>query len=68
MQLTLNIPDNKLSFFMELVDSLGFVRLEHTEGLTSIQKELVDAEIRKAKENPEYMLNFDEAWKTLNLD
>ena len=68
MQLTLNVPDNKLSFFMELVNSLGFVQLEQTGVLTSMQKELVDAEIMKAKNNPEYMLDFEEAWKTLKLD
>lgn len=66
MQLTLNIPDNKLPFFMELVQSLGFVKME-TKGisLSARQKELTDAELRKADENPDYMLDFEAAWKTL---
>lgn len=27
-QLTVKIPDNKLSFFMELIQSLGYVQVE----------------------------------------
>ncbi|MEX0966407.1 MAG: hypothetical protein WD077_04155 [Bacteroidia bacterium] len=27
-QITLNIPDNRFQFFMELIKSLGFVQLE----------------------------------------
>jgi hypothetical protein len=39
-----NIPENKLSFFMELVKNLGFTPEIKTEGkkLTSKQQQLVD--------------------------
>lgn len=30
-QITLNIPDNKVPFFMELVNSLGFVKKVETD-------------------------------------
>lgn len=35
----IDIPDNKLSFFLELVKNLGFKRVKR---LTNEQKELVD--------------------------
>lgn len=67
MQLTIHIPDNKVDFFMELVNSLGFAKVAHSESsLTQRQKELTDAELRKADETPGYMLDFGTAWKTLN--
>ena len=69
MQLTLNVPDNKLPFFMELLQSLGFVKME-TNGfsLSPRQKELTDAELRKADETPDYMLDFEAAWKNLKME
>lgn len=71
MQLTLEIPDNKLPFFMELVHNLGFIKLEKNpemSPLTKRQMELADIEVQKAKDNPESLLDFEEAWKTLELD
>jgi hypothetical protein len=71
MQLTLNIPDNKMAFFMELIGNLGFVKMEAATGLAGLtqrQKELVDVEARRANENPGYMLDFEEAWQTLKAD
>jgi hypothetical protein len=41
-QVVLNIPDNKYPFFMELVKSLGFVKLSDEAKLTKKQKEFVD--------------------------
>jgi enamine deaminase RidA (YjgF/YER057c/UK114 family) len=41
-QVTLNIPDNKYSFFMELVKSLGFVKVSGQTKLTKKQQEFVE--------------------------
>lgn len=41
-QVILNIPDNKYSFFMELVKSLGFVKVPNEPTLTKKQKEFVE--------------------------
>lgn len=38
-RIVMDIPDNKLSFFMELVNNLGFKNIEK---LTNVQKEFVD--------------------------
>lgn len=70
-RITLEIPDNKLDFFMELVRNLGFVSLnkdttEHV--LSARQRELVDAEILKAKENPAYMLDWKTAQQQIDWD
>jgi len=40
-QITLNIPDNKYSFFMELIKSLGFVKITEKTELTQKQQEFV---------------------------
>ena len=42
-KVVLNIPDNKYSFFMELVKSLGFIKVkEETPTLTKKEQEFVD--------------------------
>jgi hypothetical protein len=41
-QVTLNIPDNKYPFFMELVKSLGFVKVPDEPKLTKKQQEFVE--------------------------
>ena len=40
-QVVLNIPDNKYPFFMELVKSLGFVKVPEETKLTKKQQEFV---------------------------
>jgi len=70
-QLTINIPDNKLTFFLELVQNLGFVQVDKKVNdtvLTERQKELVEIELQKIKDDPNSLLDWDEARKTLNLD
>jgi hypothetical protein len=66
-ELTLKIPDNKLSFFMELIKSLGFVQIEQ-EVLTPHQKEQVNQERKLVKENPHFMLDWDDAQKLLKVE
>ncbi len=72
MQLTLDIPENKLSFFMELIQNLGFVKIDKKagsiNGLTEHQKELVNIERKKAKENPGYMQDWDDVLQRLDPD
>lgn len=41
-QVTLNIPDNKYPFFMELVKSLGFVKVSDKPKLGKKQQEFVE--------------------------
>ncbi len=69
-KLTVNIPDNKLSFFTELVHSLGFKvdKDAPKEILTAKQIELVNKERRKINGDPGHFLDWEEARKTLNTD
>ena len=41
-QITLNIPERKYSFFMELVNSLGFVKKVHVHDESEKQRILQD--------------------------
>jgi hypothetical protein len=41
-QITLYIPDNKYTFFMELVKSLGFVKVSDNPKLTLKQQDFVE--------------------------
>ena len=41
-QVVLNIPDNKYPFFMELVKSLGFIKVSGEPKLTKKQQEFVE--------------------------
>ena len=41
-QVVLNIPDNKFSFFMELIKSLGFVRISNERKLTKKDLDFVE--------------------------
>jgi hypothetical protein len=70
--LTVKIPDNKLDFFLELINSLGFVKVEKEEAATTIlsqeQIKLVEEERNKIKNNSDYLLDWNEARKSLKLD
>ncbi len=59
-QVTLNIPDKKLPFFMELVKNLGYVKMEENnlskeqllDELKDAVKELTSIQKGKAKARP----------------
>lgn len=70
--LTVKIPDNKLAFFLELVNSLGFVKVEKHEAVAQVlsneQIKLVEEERQKIKQNFDYLLDWNDARKSLKLD
>ena len=54
MQVILDIPENRMAFFMELITSLGFINATDKAGrspLSQHQMDLVDMEIQKAKDD-----------------
>lgn len=70
-QLTVKIPDNKLSFFMELIQSLGYVQVEKKSEnpvLTDQQIRLVEEERSKMKADPDSMIDWEEGRKMLHVD
>lgn len=68
--ISLQIPDNKYSFFMELVQSLGFVQVNRKESsvLSAAQIQAVEEERRKLKEDSGYGMDWEDARKTLKTD
>ena len=54
-KVVLNIPDNKYPFFMELVKSLGFVKVTHETKLTKKQQKFVEG-TKNALEQVEHHL------------
>lgn len=67
--LTVRIPENKLAFFLELINSLGFVKIDQGESDSSIlskeQIKLIEEERTKIKTNSGYLINWEEARKSL---
>lgn len=62
-QVILNIPDNKYPFFMELVNSLGFVKVPEEVKLTENQHEFVEG-TKKSLEEVERHLKGEIKLKT----
>lgn len=62
-QVTLNIPDHKYPFFMELVNSLGFVKISDKQKLTQKQLEFVEG-TKKSLEQVEQHLKGEIKLKT----
>lgn len=66
-QVILNIPDSKYSFFMELVNNLGFVKTIDTV-ISEDQKKIVMQRIAASDKNPERLLNWEEVKNDFKLD
>ncbi len=71
-QITIRIPDNQLSFMMELLQKLNFVKadISKTEDnqifmLNEDQLTMIETERQKAKDTPDYLLNWDDVKDTL---
>lgn len=41
-QITLNIPENKYRFFLDLVNNLGFIKINDDDNLSQDQREFVE--------------------------
>ncbi len=69
-ELKVQVPESKMAFFLELAHNLGFIvdNSSSTAILSKQQIEEVEIERRKIKEAPNYLLDWDEARKTLKLD
>jgi hypothetical protein len=66
-EITLKIPDDKLPFFMELIEQLGF----EVAGELEIQEEhkvVVRERINKSDQNPERLLDWDQVQDNFQFD
>lgn len=68
-QITVTIPDNKESLFIELMKSLSFVKnieaIESTD-IPEWHKAIIDQRIENYKKNPESYRDWDDVRKELN--
>jgi len=71
-QLTIHIPDGKFQFILELLHKFNFVHIDTPldEGfvISEEQKSLVNDELKKIKENPDYLLDWDKVKHQLKFD
>ncbi len=66
-QVTLNIPDGKFDFFMELFEKLG-LDTQTTLEIPEWQKELVLNRIKASNNNPERLLDWEDVKDSFKLD
>ncbi len=70
-RIVIDIPDSKLSFFMELVKNLGFAKIANESKTSDIMdipeahQKLVMDRFNKVRKNPDKLMDWDEAKKTL---
>jgi len=67
MKITLDIPDNKYQFFLELVKNLGFDQSEDIH-IPEEHKAIVRERTLKSKENPDRLLDWDDVQDNFKFD
>ncbi len=69
-QLTIHVPEKKFQFVLELLRSLNFIKIDAPAPdkfvITEDQKALVNEELRKLDEDPNYGLDWDTVKRRLN--
>ena len=66
-EVTLRIPDKKLSFFMDLMQQLGFEVLEDVN-IPEEHQAMVRERIKKSTQNPERLMDWDAVKDNLSFD
>jgi hypothetical protein len=68
--ITIQVPDDKMDFFMELMNNLGLekVEKEKTYILSERQIQLVEEAIKEMDENPESLLDWEEEQHNIDWD
>ena len=71
-QISIQIEDDQVPFVIDLLEKFDFVKIEESMNnnysLSKRQMELVEIERRKAKENPESLLNWDDVKDSIFAD
>lgn len=70
MKITLNIPDDKAIFFLDLVKNLNFSIVDDQLELDipDFHKKILDERIKAYKQNPDDLLDWDNVKKELDQD
>ncbi|MFW5706085.1 MAG: addiction module protein [Bacteroidota bacterium] len=64
----ISIPDQKVEFFKELIDSLGFAKIEIGEepDIPEHHKEILDHRLKHLEENPDSLRKWEDVKKELD--
>jgi hypothetical protein len=66
--ITLRIPENKYSFFMELLKNFDYVKVEENDmEIPEEHKIIVRQRTKASKDDPSRLLNWDEAKHKLKV-
>jgi hypothetical protein len=69
MKITINIKDNKVGFFLELLQSFDFISIEKTNTenteLSKEHKKILDERLANYKSDPDNLLDWDNVRKDL---
>ena len=68
MKVTIDIPENKYKFFMDLVRNLGFNQVEEDFIIPEEHKAIVRERTVKSKENPDRLLDWDDVQDNFKFD
>jgi len=69
-QVTINIPEGKFKFIMELLQSFNYIKIDAPADkfiISEEQKAMLNEEFRKIEEDPKYLLDWDEVKHQLNI-
>ena len=66
-EVTLKVPENRLTFFMELVEQLGFEVAGELE-ISEEHKAIVRDRIKKSDQSPERLLDWEQVQDNFQLD
>ncbi|MFK7806356.1 MAG: addiction module protein [Saprospiraceae bacterium] len=70
MKITINIKDNKVGFFLELLQSFDFITIEKADSesteLSEEHKKILNERLANYKSDPENLLDWDDVRKDLN--
>lgn len=66
-QLTLNIEDNKYPFFLELLESMDFVRVQEEFDVSEEHKQMVRNRLKEIENKPERLLDWDKVKHQIKL-
>lgn len=70
MKITINLPDDKAIFFLELVKNLNFsiVDKQLELDIPDFHKKILDERLKEYKNNPDDLLDWDEVKRDLEND
>jgi hypothetical protein len=63
MRVTLNFPDGKAAFILELLRNLKFVTIENEEEIPDWHKAILDKRLADYEQNPNDLLDWEDIQK-----